>query len=180
MAADAWPQRLIRFTDWSRAEATAVEHLLPVLIAQESELAQWSFLRKYHWWRLRYRPAGPDSAKVLDAALDELVDAGVLASWTPGIYEPEETAFGGPAAMKVAHTLFHYDSRHLLDEAARQQTASGPQLGRRELAVSCSAWRCERRASTGTSRATSGRRSQPNAPATTSARCNGTGPLSTG
>ncbi|MGZ0198899.1 methyltransferase, FxLD system [Streptomyces sp. RM1] len=135
MAADEWPQRLIRFTDWSRAEATAVEHLLPVLTAQESELAQWSFLRKHPWWRLRYRPAGPDSAKGLDAALDELVHAGVLASWTPGIYEPEETAFGGPAGMKIAHTLFHYDSRHLLDEAARQQTASGPQLGRRELAV---------------------------------------------
>lgn len=87
------------------------------------------------WWRLRYRPACPDSAKALDAALDELVDAGVLASWTRGIYEPEETAFGGPAAMKIAHALFHYDSRHLLDEAARQQTVSGPRLGRRELAV---------------------------------------------
>lgn len=75
MAADEWPQRLIRFTDWSRAEATAVEHLLPVLIAHESELAQWSFLRKFPWWRLRYRAAGPDTAKALDAALDELVDA---------------------------------------------------------------------------------------------------------
>ncbi|MEN8654356.1 methyltransferase, FxLD system [Streptomyces sp. 21So2-11] len=132
---DEWPQRLIQFTDWSRAEATTVEHLLPVLFAQESELAQWSFLRKSPCWRLRYRPAAPGAEKVLDAALDELVGAGVLASWTPGIYEPEETAFGGPAAMKIAHTLFHYDSRHLLDELARQQTASGPGLGRRELAV---------------------------------------------
>ncbi|MGW2137611.1 methyltransferase, FxLD system [Streptomyces sp. NPDC001773] len=135
MAADAWPQRLIQFTDWSHAEATTVEHLLPVLIAQESELAQWSFLRKFPCWRLRYRPASPDSAKALDAALDELVDAGILASWTHSIYEPEETAFGGPAAMKIAHTLFHYDSRHLLDDLPRQQAASGPGLGRRELAV---------------------------------------------
>lgn len=135
MAADAWPQRLIRFTDWSHAEATAVEHLLPVLIAHESELAQWSFLRKFPCWRLRYRPAHPDSAKALDAALDELVDAGVLASWTHGIYEPEEAAFGGPDAMKIAHTLFHYDSRHVLDDLARQQAAGDPGLGRRELAV---------------------------------------------
>ncbi|WP_322500258.1 methyltransferase, FxLD system [Streptomyces rochei] len=135
MAADAWPQRLIRFADWSRAEATAVEHLLPVLTAQESELAQWSFLRKFPWWRLRFRPVGPTSTQGLDAALDELVGAGVLASWTRGLYEPEETAFGGPAAMKIAHTLFHYDSRHLLEELARQQKTSGPRLGRRELAI---------------------------------------------
>ncbi|QEV04912.1 methyltransferase, FxLD system [Streptomyces prasinus] len=135
MAADEWPQRLIRFTDWSSAEATAVEHLLPVLTAHKQELAQWSFLRKFPWWRLRYRPAGPDAAKGLDAALDELVDAGVLASWTRGIYEPEETAFGGSAATEIAHTLFHDDSRHLLDQVAREQTASGPGLGRRELGV---------------------------------------------
>ncbi|MGW7069446.1 methyltransferase, FxLD system [Streptomyces sp. NPDC054855] len=135
MAADEWPQRLIRFTDWSRAEDTAVEHLLPVLTARDSELDQWSFLRKYPWWRLRYRPACPDSAKVLDGALDELVSAGILASWAPGIYEPEETAFGGPAAMEIAHTLFHRDSRHLLDELAREQAVSAPGLGRRELAV---------------------------------------------
>ncbi|MFG2153195.1 methyltransferase, FxLD system [[Kitasatospora] papulosa] len=133
MAADAWPQRLVQFTDWSHAEATTVEHLLPVLIAQESELAQWSFLRKFPCWRLRYRPGSPDSAKALDAVLDELVDAGILASWTRSIYEPEESAFGGPAAMKIAHTLFHYDSRHLLDDLPRQQAAGG--LGRRELAV---------------------------------------------
>ncbi|BDM67517.1 O-methyltransferase [Streptomyces nigrescens] len=135
MAADEWPQRLIRFTDWSRAETTAVEHLLPLLTAQEAELTQWSFLRKFPWWRLRYRPVGPDSAEELDAALDELVAAGVLASWTRGIYEPEETAFGGPAAMEMAHTLFHHDSRHLLNQLAREQGASGPGLGRRELGI---------------------------------------------
>ncbi|MEV6726610.1 methyltransferase, FxLD system [Streptomyces xanthochromogenes] len=135
MAEDEWPQRLIRFTDWSSAEATVVEQLLPVLIAQESELAQWSFLRKFPWWRLRYRPAGPDSAQVLDAVLDELVDAGVLTSWIRGTYEPEAAAFGGPAAIKIAHTLFHYDSRHLLDETARHATAGSPVFGRRELGV---------------------------------------------
>jgi protein-L-isoaspartate(D-aspartate) O-methyltransferase len=37
--------------------------------------------------------------------------------------------------MKIAHTLFHYDSRHLLEELARQQKTSGPRLGRRELAI---------------------------------------------
>ncbi|WP_399932205.1 methyltransferase, FxLD system [Streptomyces kanamyceticus] len=135
MAAEEWPQRLIRFADWDRAETTAVQYLLPVLIDLEPDLGQWSFLRKFPSWRVRYRPAGPDSSKGLDAALDELVAAGVLASWKRGIYEPEETAFGGPAAMKVAHTLFHYDSHHLLDAMAREQAATGPGLGRRELGV---------------------------------------------
>lgn len=86
-------------------------------------------------WRLRYHPASPDATTVLDALLDELVRAGILASWTHGIYEPEETAFGGPAAMKIAHTLFHQDSRHLLGKLTRQQAASSPGLARRELAV---------------------------------------------
>lgn len=133
MAPDEWPQRLIQFTDWNQAEHTAAEHLLPALTAHASELTQWSFLRKFPSWRFRYRPADPDAAKALDAALDELVDAGVLVSWTPGIYEPEETAFGGPAAMELAHSLFHHDSRHLLDQVIREQTSSGPGLGRREL-----------------------------------------------
>ncbi|MFE0130165.1 methyltransferase, FxLD system [Streptomyces sp. NPDC059037] len=135
MAADEWPQRLIQFAEWDRAETTAVKHLLPVLTAEEPQLTQWSFLRKFPSWRVRYRTNGPDTAKSLDAALDELVAAGVLVSWTRGIYEPEETAFGGPAAMEIAHTLFHHDSSHLLDQLVREQAPSGPGLGRRELGI---------------------------------------------
>ncbi|MFJ9113823.1 thiopeptide-type bacteriocin biosynthesis protein [Streptomyces sp. NPDC102283] len=104
-------------------EATAVKQL-PVLTAQESELAQWSFLRKSPCRRLRYRHVGPDSAKVLDTAPDDLVDAGFLVSWTHGIYEPEEAAFEGPAAMEIAHALFHYDSRHVLNKLSRQEAVS--------------------------------------------------------
>ncbi|MFJ2247476.1 methyltransferase, FxLD system [Streptomyces sp. NPDC094461] len=135
MAPDEWLQRVIQFTDWAHAETVAVEHLLPLLTTEDPGLTQWSFLRKFPAWRLRYRATDGDPAKRLDAALDELVAVGVLACWTPGIYEPEETAFGGPAAMEIASALFHQDSSHLLEQLAREQAPSGPGLGRRELGV---------------------------------------------
>ncbi|GHC77027.1 methyltransferase, FxLD system [Streptomyces flavofungini] len=135
MAAAEWPQRVIQFTDWDRSEITAVEHLLPLLATHGAELSQWSFLRKSPSWRVRFRPAGPEAAKRLDMALDELVAAGVLASWTRGIYEPEEAAFGGPSAMEIAHVLFHHDSGHLLHQLAREQALGSPGLGRRELGI---------------------------------------------
>ncbi|WP_066938283.1 methyltransferase, FxLD system [Streptomyces sp. NBRC 110611] len=131
-----WPQRVIQFADWSSAETVAVEHLLPLLDSQDGGLTQWSFLRKYPSWRLRYRPTGPDDAERLDRALDELVNIGVLDSWTPGLYEPETIVFGGSAAMEAAHVLFHHDSRHVLDHLARQPAQPNtPGLGRRELAI---------------------------------------------
>ncbi|MBW1604625.1 thiopeptide-type bacteriocin biosynthesis protein [Streptomyces sp. JJ66] len=111
----AWPQRLLKFPAWGEAEATFIEHLLPVLTANDTELTYWSFLRKAPVWRLRYRPTGPAAAKRLDLVLDQLVAAHTLSSWTPGIYEPEETAFGGPSAMDTAHIHFHEDSRHVLE-----------------------------------------------------------------
>ncbi|MFF7174830.1 methyltransferase, FxLD system [Streptomyces pseudovenezuelae] len=135
MAPEEWPQRVLIFTAWDQAETTAAQHLLPLLAANNAELAHWSFLRKFPTWRLRYRPAGPAAAKRLDLALDELVSAGALASWKPQIYEPEETVFGGPAAMAAAHVHFHQDSRHILEHLARQQSGTPDPLGRRELAV---------------------------------------------
>ncbi|MDQ0810199.1 protein-L-isoaspartate(D-aspartate) O-methyltransferase [Streptomyces sp. B3I7] len=135
MAPEEWPQRVLTFTAWDQAEKTAAQHLLPLLAANNAELAHWSFLRKFPTWRLRYRPAGPAAAKRLDLALDELVSTGALASWKPGLYEPEETVFGGPAAMAAAHLHFHEDSRHVLEHLARQQSGTPDPLGRRELAV---------------------------------------------
>lgn len=135
MAPEEWPQRVLIFTAWDQAETTAAQHLLPLLTANNAELAHWSFVRKFPAWRLRYRPGGPAAAKRLDLALDELVSVGVLASWKPQFYEPEETVFGGPAAMAAAHLHFHEDSRHFLEYLARQQSGRPDPLGRRELAV---------------------------------------------
>jgi protein-L-isoaspartate(D-aspartate) O-methyltransferase len=135
MAPDEWQQRIIRFSDWDRAEHTVVQHLMPVLHGVDMELPQWSILRKFPSWRLRYRPTSLDVTKRLNAALDELVTAKVLTSWRPGIHEPEETAFGGPAAMEIAHALFHRDSEQMLAQLAREQAENSLGLGRRELAL---------------------------------------------
>ncbi|MGQ4388580.1 methyltransferase, FxLD system, partial [Streptomyces sp. SAS_270] len=135
MAPEEWPQRVLIFTAWDQAETTAAQHLLPLLAANNAELALWSFVRKFPTWRLRYRPAGPGAVKHLDLALDELVSASALATWKPQIYEPEETVFGGPAAMAAAHLHFHEDSRHILEHLAHQQAGRPGPLGRRELAV---------------------------------------------
>nr|WTB08266.1 methyltransferase, FxLD system [Streptomyces antimycoticus] len=133
MPDDEWPQRVIEFTDWSDAENVAVAHLRPIL--DSGGTPQWSFLRKALTWRLRYRPH-PAATAELDQTLDALVAEGAVREWVPGIYEPETAAFGGPDAMGLAHELFHRDSRHVLDELARQQQNLGPPaLGRRELAI---------------------------------------------
>jgi len=132
---DEWPQRIIEFTDRARAESVVVHHLRPVLMAPGNSPFQWSFIRKASTWRLRYR-AVPGGFPQLDQVLDALVTDGAVRAWTPGIYEPETVAFGGPDGMDIAHELFHRDSRHVLDELARRQQVSDPPgLGRRELAI---------------------------------------------
>jgi thiopeptide-type bacteriocin biosynthesis protein len=50
----------------------------------------------------------------VNATLDDIASRGVVQRWWETIYEPEEVAFGGPAAIDVAHDLFHADSRGCL------------------------------------------------------------------
>lgn len=131
-----WCQANIEFADASTAEATAAEHLRPLL---DTAGGAWWFIRKHPCWRVRIQPAtdtDPDVfAAHLAAGLDDLTERGIIGRWSPGVYEPETAAFGGPAAMDHAHTLFAADSRAILDFA----TQPAP-LGRRELWVlACSA-----------------------------------------
>ena len=70
---------------------------------------RFHFLRKEGTLRLRTeRPAAE--------VFDQLVAEGLATGWTSGIYEPEIMAFGGPAAMAVAHELFCADSPAALAE----------------------------------------------------------------
>ncbi|MFF3437608.1 methyltransferase, FxLD system [Streptosporangium sp. NPDC002721] len=132
-----WRQYNIEVPDRATAEHVAIWDLRPTLTAAQGAglLHGWWFVRK-HPWRLRYLPDDPISTVVADL-LDKLAADGRIISWALGIYEPETTAFGGTAAMSVAHELFHHDSHHLLTRAARHD---GPALGQRETtALLCSA-----------------------------------------
>lgn len=134
---ECWPQLLIEWTSWAAAERTAAERLLPVLATAEREerLDRWFFVRKHPHWRLRY--LGDTSTRTeLVHRLEELRSSGDVSWWAHGLYEPETLAFGGPAAMRTAHALFHRDSDHALAYLSRQHTTTPPrELGRRELAV---------------------------------------------
>ncbi|MFJ1795362.1 methyltransferase, FxLD system [Kitasatospora griseola] len=127
-----WHQYGVEFTDPATATRTAARDLAPTLNRAQDEglLDTWWFIRKPPGLRLRYRAAEPEAA-LLPHLLADLTPVPV-AAWTPGIYEPETLAFGGPKAMEVAHTLFHHDSRHLLARAAADQPAA---LGQRETTV---------------------------------------------
>lgn len=134
---DCWPQLLIEWTSWATAEGTAAARLLPVLSAaeQEGRLGRWFIVRKHPHWRLRY--AGDTSMRPeLVQLLQAGHNSGDVSWWGHGLYEPEVRAFGGPAAMRTAHALFHHDSHHVLTYLARHNTNPPPrELGRRELSV---------------------------------------------
>ncbi len=124
----AWFQARIALPDWTNAEATFAAQIAPRLDQLDAGQAAWWFLRKYPYWRLRVRTADQHAAATL---LDELVKAGAIDHWRPGIYEPEAAAFGGSDAMDVVHDLFCADSRGVLTYARQH----APGLGRRELSL---------------------------------------------
>ncbi|AXI77472.1 thiopeptide-type bacteriocin biosynthesis protein [Peterkaempfera bronchialis] len=129
-----WTQLYLEFTHWASAEKTAAEHLAPLLhtAQRQGDLTGWWFIRKHPCWRLRLRTSHDAAKASVPAALDGLVTAGHLRRWWPGIiYEAETPAFGGGAAMTVAHELFTADSTGILALTRRGDRA----LGRRELSV---------------------------------------------
>ncbi|MEU4832333.1 methyltransferase, FxLD system [Streptosporangium sp. NPDC023615] len=127
-----WRQYTITFPDPDSAQQVMAHEIGPVLSAAQAagHVRLWWFLRK-HSWRVRYLPGEPGYAAI-DSLLDALADAGLILRWMPGVYEPETVAFGGRLGMKVAHELFHHDSRYVLFRAA---TPTVPPLGMRETTV---------------------------------------------
>ncbi|NEA27656.1 methyltransferase, FxLD system [Actinomadura bangladeshensis] len=130
-----WPQVVIDFPDWRTAESTAVNVLRPALTGAEEHglIRRWFFIRKAPSWRVRYLPADDSVRTYFTDVLNRATSENRLSGWRTGIYEPESVAFGGEAGMRVAHELFHHDSRHVLTHLARPPASRT--LGCRELGV---------------------------------------------
>jgi thiopeptide-type bacteriocin biosynthesis protein len=131
-----WVQAQVQWAHADSAEQLAAAHLAPRLTAaaRDGVLGRWWFIRKHPHWRLRLQPppgTGTGHLRAtISALLDDLTAAGRLIGWRPGVYEPETTAFGGPAAMDIAHTLFQHDSHAILTRGAERHA-----VGRSELSV---------------------------------------------
>jgi thiopeptide-type bacteriocin biosynthesis protein len=112
-----WQQTNIRFADYPTAARAFHAYLAPAL--RSGPVGTWWFVRKHPHWRLRYYPAPDatpeDAVRHITEALDSSVSWGVTTTWTSTRYEPETTAFGGPAGMALAHALFHTDSTGVID-----------------------------------------------------------------
>ncbi|WJK33097.1 thiopeptide-type bacteriocin biosynthesis protein [Solwaraspora sp. WMMA2065] len=139
----AWYQANIEFPDPPTAEHTAVTALGPHLRHAETAgiLHTWWYIRKTPYWRLRLHTDRRHQHQLrafVTRLLDGLASHGSITGWSAGVYEPETHAFGGHAAMAVAHRFFHADSTHILTylhhrHTRRQQQA--PTLGPRELSL---------------------------------------------
>lgn len=138
MTAKTWKQVNIGFPDPAHAEHTVVTQIAPLLTRAEEagRINAWFFVRKGPWWRVRYLPTGDGSAAQADlrAHLDAVHMAGRCTAVVDVVYEPEIRAFGGAAAMDVAHRFWHLDSRHVLTYLAA--VAEPPSTGRqREISL---------------------------------------------
>jgi hypothetical protein len=132
-----WWQLYIEFADWRYAEKVAAEYLAPLL--NTACMTGWWFIRKHPCWRVRLRKDSPHRGIALTSALDELAAGGHIQTWWHGIYEPETTAFGGPAAMTIAHELFCADSHAISHVLSADQGSSAVASCRSSCAPCCSA-----------------------------------------
>ena len=122
-----WKQATVWFQTAETAERTAVADLAALMAdaEQRGQISAWWFMRK-RGWKLRWRPAPGQTdlaSNAMTAGLDALAQRAVITGWKPTIYEPETIAFGGPAAIAVAHELFHADSQAVLAHLAAPERA---------------------------------------------------------
>lgn len=150
----SWRQLNVYFDGRETIENAAATRLAPALasLQEARSVDSWFFMRKtesfdtdrgtpeqpktrFSWpcWRVRLlthdETTATEALAVLRASLDP------VASVREVIYEPEVRAFGGSAAMTMAHTLFHQDSQHILSYLSRTNITDPVRVGRAELTV---------------------------------------------
>jgi thiopeptide-type bacteriocin biosynthesis protein len=133
-----WRQVTIYFDDYATAEEVGIHHLAPRMTSAEDTglISSWFFVRKAPCWRLRFLSSQEHATTSLCRWLESMANDGHITSWTETIYEPEVHAFGGPEATRLAHRLFHADSRSTLTYLAKVRARSpGQRDQRRELSV---------------------------------------------
>ena len=125
-----WYQVRVRPVDRDSAERILAAVVGPQLdaFAERSGASGWWFMRKEPGWRIRLLDADTDAARQL---FDGLVVDGTIAEWTPSIYEPETSAFGGDCGMDIVHALFQADTRGILSYLRQEH----PPVGRREMSL---------------------------------------------
>lgn len=119
--ATTWLQTSVRLARPDAAELTWATILGPRMqsAVDEGRLQDWFIIRKRPWWRLRYIPAaGIRAAHARQHVTERLTDHKARAHFSEiihQIYEPETTAFGGTAAMELAHRHFARDTQAITD-----------------------------------------------------------------
>jgi len=136
-----WRQINIRLSgDRAEAEHQAFTTIAPALIAAENEglVSNWFFIRK-NPWRIRYMPVTDAAAEQAEQHLHDatvaLCRGGYVTQPVQAVYEPETRAFGGTAAMTVAHDLFHADSKNIFVHLDPNNSTNGTSYGRRETSL---------------------------------------------
>ncbi|MGH3833645.1 MAG: methyltransferase, FxLD system, partial [Pseudonocardiaceae bacterium] len=130
----SWQQMMLVGADRHRLAPVGFARLAAGLEEAEADgaITGYHFLLKDGGLRLRVAPDQEQARRTMDRILDSLTTHGEISEWVRGVYEPEVFAFGGPAAMDIAHRLFCADSRAALAAAGR---ANRREPGPRETAT---------------------------------------------
>ena len=125
-----WYQAHVTIPNWDNAHRIVADRIAPHLddLCRTGTATGWWYIRKHPHWRIRINAANPDTTTELADHLNRLrrhLLYETITTWRPTIYEPETTAFGGPAGMDIAHGLFAADARHCLDHHTDPSPAAG-------------------------------------------------------
>lgn len=73
------------------------------------------FMHKPPGMRIRFEVTSPPAGGPVRRAVARWREDGLITDATPGVYEPEQSLFGGPVSMEHVHRLFTVDSLAWLD-----------------------------------------------------------------